>query len=117
MDTVIVVDLIKGSTPVLWPRLESDTEIITTGSTKPLEDAFRISQVQMVRWVAELTGLSVMDSYQFVSQTSLAPIANVVDTNYTVVAKIRKDQLPGANPMNGIHARLREMGRAYLATR
>lgn len=117
MDTVMVIDLIKGTTPVLWPRLESDTEIITTGSTKPLEDAFRISQVQMVRWVAELTGLSVMDSYQFVSQTSLAPIANVVDTNYTVVAKIRKDQLPGVNPMNGVHARLREIGRAYLATR
>ncbi len=117
MDTVMVVDLIKGTTPVLWPRLESDNEIITTGSTKPLEDAFRISQVQMVKWVAELTGLSMMDSYQFVSQTSLAPIANVVDTNYTVVAKIRKDQLPGANPMNGMHARLKEIGQAYLATR
>jgi acetamidase/formamidase len=117
MDTVMVVDLIKGTSPVLWPRIESDTEIITTGSTKPLEDAFRISQVQMVHWVAELTGLSIMDSYQFVSQTSLAPIANVVDTNYTVVAKIRKDQLPGVNPMDGIHARLSEMGRAYLATR
>jgi acetamidase/formamidase len=117
MDTVMVIDLIKGTTPVLWPRIESDTEIITTGSTKPLEDAFRISQVQMVHWVVELTGLSVMDSYQFVSQTSLAPIANVVDTNYTVVAKIRKDHLPGVNPMNGIHSRLSEIGRAYLATR
>jgi acetamidase/formamidase len=117
MDTVMVIDLIKGTTPVLWPRLESDTEIITTGSTKPLEDAFRISQVQMVRWVAELTGLSVMDSYQFVSQTSLAPIANVVDTNYTVVAKIRKNLLPGVTPMNGVHSRLKEVGLAYLATR
>jgi acetamidase/formamidase len=117
MDTVMVIDLIKGTSPVMWPRLESDTEIITTGSTKPLEDAFRISQVQMVRWVAELTGLSEMDSYQFVSQTSLAPIANVVDTNYTVVAKIRKDQLPGVNPMYGMHSRLKEIGLAYLATR
>lgn len=117
MDTVMVIDLIKGVPAVLWPRLESDTEIMTTGSTKPLEDAFRISQAQMVHWVAELTGLSVMDSYQFVSQTSLAPIANVVDTNYTVVAKVRKDLLPGIDPMGGIHRRLKEMGQAYLATR
>jgi acetamidase/formamidase len=117
MDTVMVIDLIKGVPPVLWPRLESDTEIMTTGSTKPLEDAFRISQVQMVHWVAALTGLSVMDAYQFVSQTSLAPIANVVDTNYTVVAKVRKDQLPGITPMDGIHHRLKEMGQAYLSTR
>lgn len=117
MDTVMVIDLIKGVPPILWPRLESDTEIMTTGSTKPLEDAFRISQVQMVHWIAELTGLSVMDSYQFVSQTSLAPIANVVDTNYTVVAKVRKDLLPGITPMDGIHHRLRQMGQAYLTTR
>ena len=102
MDTVMVIDLIKGAPPVPWPRLESDHQIMTTGSTKPLEDAFRISQVQMVHWVSELTGLSVMDAYQFVSQTSLAPIANVVDTNYTVVAKVRKDLLPGISVMGGI---------------
>lgn len=117
MDTVIVIDLLKGTTPVLWPRLESDNEIMTTGSTRPLEDAFRISQVQMVHWVAELTGLSVMDSYQFVSQTSRAPIANVVDTNYTVVAKVEKALLPGVRAMDGVHQRLSEMGQAYLAVR
>lgn len=117
MDTVVVVDLIKGATPVAWPRLESDAEIMTTGSTKPLEDAFRISQVQMVHWVSELTGLSVMDSYQFVSQTSRAPIANVVDTNYTVVTKVHKDLLPGIRPMDAVHARLKETGQAYLASR
>ena len=117
MDTVIVVDVIKNVDPVLWPRLESDTAIFTTGSTKPLEDAFRISQAQMVHWVAELTGLSVMDAYQFVSQAVEAPIANVVDTNYTVVAKLRKDYLPAVTPMNGVHARLKAIGEAYLATR
>ena len=44
MDTVLIIDLVKGvSTP--WPRLESDEFLMTTGSTKPLEDAFRIAQV------------------------------------------------------------------------
>lgn len=117
MDTVVVVELIKNTSPVLWPRIESDTEIITTGSTKPLEDAFRISHVQLVHWVSELTGLSTMDSYQFVSQAATTPVANVVDTNYTVTAKIKKDYLPGINPFNGVHARLKEIGQAYLATR
>jgi len=117
MDTVVVIDLIKNVAPVAWPRIESDDEIITTGSTRPLEDAFRISQVQMVQWVAELTGLSTMDSYQFVSQAVQAPIANVVDTNYTVVAKIQKRYLPGVEVMGGVHQRLKAIGRAYLATR
>ena len=117
MDTVIVIELLKNVPPVLWPRLESDSEIMTTGSTKPLEDAFRISQVQMVHWVAELTGLSMMDAYQYVSQVVQSPIANVVDTNYTVVAKIRKEYLPDVSAMHGVHQRLKAIGRAYLVTR
>ena len=117
MDTVLVVDVIKGVGPVAWPRLESDTEFITTGSTKPLEDAFRISHAQMVHWVVELTGLSMMDAYQFVSQAALSPVANVVDTNYTMVAKIAKAHLPGAEAMGGVHARLKAIGEAYLAAR
>ena len=117
MDTVMVIELIKNMPPVLWPRLESDFEIMTTGSTKPLEDAFRISQAQMVHWVAELTGLSAMDSYQYVSQAVQSPIANVVDTNYTVVAKISKAYLPDVNPMDGVHQRLKAIGQVYLASR
>lgn len=117
MDTVMVVDVLKNVTPVAWPRIESDDAIMTTGSTKPLEDAFRISQVQMVHWVAELTGLSMMDSYQFVSQAVQSPVANVVDTNYTMVAKLNKAYLPGIVTMNGVHQRLRAIGQSYLAAR
>ena len=102
----MIVDLIKGvSTP--WPRLESDTHLMTTGSTRPLEDAFRISHQQLVHWVAELTGQSELDAYQLVSQTALSPVANVVDTNYTMVAKIPKSVLGDVTAMNGTHARLR----------
>jgi acetamidase/formamidase len=53
MNTVFVVDLLKGwNTP--WPRLENDDFLMTTGSAKPLEDAFRIAHTEMVRWLAEL---------------------------------------------------------------
>jgi acetamidase/formamidase len=110
MDTVLVLDLLKGvSTP--WPRLEDDGYLMTTGSARPLEDAFRIAHTELVRWVQELTGLSAMDAYQLVSQTALTPIANVVDTNYTVVAKIAKAHLPGVTAMGGTHARLRRTPR------
>jgi acetamidase/formamidase len=116
MDSVLVIDLIKGGPRTAWPRLENDRDIMTTGSTRPLEDAFRISQVEMVHWVSELTGLSMMDAYQFVTQAVESPIANVVDTNYTVVAKMKKAYIPGCNPMGGIHERLKQLGAAYLAS-
>jgi acetamidase/formamidase len=114
MNTVLVVDLIKGvRTP--WPRLESDTHIMSTGSARPLEDAFRIAQADMVQWLSELTGLSAMDAYQFVSQSVEAPLANVVDTNYTSVAKLRKDWLPArATVVRGSHERLRDIAAIYL---
>jgi acetamidase/formamidase len=111
MDTVVVVDLVPAS-PTPWPRIENDDVIMTTGSARPLEDAFRIAHQQMVLWVAELTGQSVLDSYQLVSQTALTPVANVVDTNYTVVAKVPKSVLAGASPMGGTHARLRRLATA-----
>ena len=107
MDTVLVLDLIKGAPLTPWPRLENDEFIMTTGSARPLEDAFRIAHSELVRWVGELTGLSSMDAYQLVSQTALTPVANVVDTNYTVVAKMAKTYLKGATVMSGMHGRLR----------
>jgi amidase len=110
MDTVLVVDLLKGGPATPWPRLEDDTCIMTTGSSRPLEDAFRIAHTELVRWVQELTGLSPMDAYQLVSQTALTPIANVVDTNYTVVAKMAKSHLPGVSVMGDSHRRLRGLG-------
>jgi len=101
-----VVDLVKG-VPTPWPKLEDDRYVMTTGSTKPLEDAFRISHQQMVRWVAGMTGLSELDAYQLVSQVALSPVANVVDTVYTMVCKVPRSVLAGASAMNGTHQRLR----------
>ncbi|MET9479510.1 acetamidase/formamidase family protein [Streptomyces sp. NPDC006638] len=107
MNTVVIVELLKGvSTP--WPRIESDTHLISTGSARPLEDAFRISQLDLVRWLARDYGLSELDAYQLVTQAGEAPLANVCDTNYTCVAKIRKEWLPAGDPHRGLHRHLRE---------
>jgi acetamidase/formamidase len=105
MDSVIRVDLIKGEeTP--WPRLESDDFLMTTGSAKPLEDAFRIAHTEMVRWLAQLLGISEMDSYQLVSQIALSPVANVCDTVYTMVCKVPKSMLGDLSAYSGKHAEL-----------
>jgi acetamidase/formamidase len=116
MDTVVIVDLIKGHAPA-WPRIESDTHLMTAGSVRPLEDAFRIAQAEIVGWVASDFGLEVLDAYQLVSQAVEAPIANVVDTNYTSVAKMAKRYLPPIDVYGGCHRRLGEMAAAYRAER
>ncbi|HEX9066030.1 MAG TPA: acetamidase/formamidase family protein [Streptosporangiaceae bacterium] len=112
MNTVLIVDLIKG-VPCPWPRLEDNGHIMTAGSARPLEDAFRIAQTELVGWLAAEYKMDPMDAYQLVSQAVLAPLANVVDVNYTSVAKMPKRYLPGDAVMGGAHARLTELARQY----
>jgi acetamidase/formamidase len=108
MNVTLVVDLIKGGGPA-WPRIETDDHLIVVGSSRPLEDAWRASQVGMVSWLSELYGLDRMDAYQLLSQTSLAPLANVVDANYSALAKVPKALLPPADAYGGMHRRLRAL--------
>jgi len=116
MDTVVIVDLIKGVTTP-WPRLENDTHLMSTGSGRPLEDAFRISQVDLIDFLGAEFRMDRLDAYQLLTQASETPLANVVDPNYTVVSKLRKDYLPEGDVYRGTHTRLRELGQAYLSER
>jgi acetamidase/formamidase len=115
MNTVVAVELIKGvATP--WPRLEDDLHLMSTGSARPLEDAYRISQHDLVTWTSELTGLDTLDAYQLVSQAGQAPVGNVCDTNYTMVAKLPKAYLgEAAGVYESAHARLRALGSQYTS--
>ena len=107
MNVTLIVDLVKGGGPA-WPRIESDTHLMVVGSSRPLEDAWRISQVEMTGWLQGLLGLDKMDAYQLLSQISEAPLANVVDVNYSAVAKVPKALLPRRDVYDGLHARLRD---------
>ena len=112
MNTVLAVDLIKGR-QCAWPRLESDSHIMTAGSARPLEDAFRIAQLDLVQWLGTDYGLDPLDAYQLITQAVESPLANVCDPNYTSVAKMRKQYLPPAPAMDGAHTRLSELAATY----
>ena len=116
MDTVIAIDLVKGR-PTPWPRLESDTHVMSTGSSRPLEDAFRIAHADMIAWMGEEYGIEALDAYQLLTQVSESPVANVVDPNYTFVTKVAKTYLPAVETYAGTHAKLQEIGAAYLRGR
>jgi len=112
MDTVIAIDLVKGrATP--WPRLENDSHVMSAGSARPLEDAFRIAHVDMVTWLSEEYGFETLDAYQLLTQVSESPVANVCDPNYTFVTKVAKRYLPRGDAYGGMHGRLNEVAEAY----
>jgi acetamidase/formamidase len=112
MDTVIAIDLIKGR-PTPWPRLENDSHLMSAGSARPLEDAFRIAHVDMVTWLSEEYGFETLDAYQLLTQVSESPVANVCDPNYTFVTKVAKRYLPRCDAYGEMHGRLNEVAETY----
>ena len=102
LNVKLKIDLIKGKT-IAWPRIENDDYIMTTGSYRPLEDAFRIAYKELVLWLVDEYGFEMMDAYQLCSQAGEADVVQVVDPNYTVVAKIAKKYLPAVKPLKGMH--------------
>jgi len=100
------IDLIKGKS-IAWPRIENDDTIMTVGSYRPLEDAFRIAYKELVLWLVDEFGFDMMDAYQLCSQVGEVDVVQVVDPNYTVVAKMPKKYLPPIKPFGGMHDQMK----------
>jgi amidase len=93
MDVVLEIDVVKGKT-IDWPRLEDEHYIMVAGSARPLMDAFRIAHVELIEWLESDWGFDRWDAYMLLGQLAESSIANVVDPQYTIVAKFPKKYLP-----------------------
>jgi amidase len=93
MDVEFTVALVKKKT-IGWPRLENETHIMVLGSARPLLQAFQHATSEMQRWLMADYGFSERGASTFMGQAMEYEVANVVDPNFTVVAKLRKGMLP-----------------------
>ncbi|MBI1874431.1 MAG: acetamidase/formamidase family protein [Acidobacteria bacterium] len=93
MDVEFTVDLIKKK-PIGWPRLENDTYVMVLGSARPLLEAFQHATTEMQKWLMADYGFTERGAQTFMGQALEYEIANVVDPNFTVVAKVKKALLP-----------------------
>ncbi len=89
MDVEFTVDLVKKKT-IAWPRLENATYIMVLGSARPLIEAFQHATTELQRWLMADYGFTERGAQTFLGQAAEYEIANVVDPNYTVVAKVPK---------------------------
>jgi amidase len=86
------VELEKGKT-IAWPRIESDTELMAVGSARPMEDAARIAWMELIRWLAADYGFAPLEAYQLLTQAGRMRVGNMVDPQYSMVAKLEKRYL------------------------
>lgn len=85
---------LKKNSPIDWPRIESPTEIMTVGSARPMEDAAKIAYKELVLWLENTYGYDRWDAYQLVTQAGKLYVGNMVDTYYSLVAKLDRHFLP-----------------------
>jgi acetamidase/formamidase len=93
MKVRLQVDVIKHK-KIEWPRFENANYIMAVGIYRPLDDSLRIAFTQLVHWMHEGYGFSEMDAYELLSKVAEIHLDQMVDPNYTVVAKINKKFLP-----------------------
>jgi acetamidase/formamidase len=84
---------LKKSAPLAWPRIVSSTELMTVGSARPMEDAAKIAYKQLILWLEGEYGFDRWDAYQLVTQAGKLYVGNMVDTYYSLVAKIDRSFL------------------------
>jgi len=94
MDVEFSVQLVKQKT-IGWPRIESATHLMVLGSARPLLQALQHAVSEMQRWLMADYGMSERGAQILMGQALEIEVANVVDPNFTAVAKVRKDLLPG----------------------
>src|SRR5690625_3363911 len=72
-----------------WPRIESPNELMVVGSARPMEDAARVAYAELTNWMVEL-GWERLEAYQALTQIGQLSVGNMVNTYYSLVAKINK---------------------------
>jgi amidase len=80
--------------PIAWPRIESTTELMTVGSARPMEDAARIAWTELIGWLVADYGFDRLEAYQLLTHAGRMRIGNMVDPQYSLVAKLDKRFLP-----------------------
>jgi acetamidase/formamidase len=92
-EVTLGIEVIKNKA-MDWPRLMDATHIMTVGNTRPLMDCVRLAIVDLVKWLVADFGYDKWEAFQAVSQVATMRIGNVVDPQYTVIAKFPRKYLP-----------------------
>ena len=82
IDTVLAFGGFEGAAPLAKASRNPRETVRQAYIARPLEDAFRTAQHDIVTWVAQLCDLDPIGACQRVSQAVESPLANVCDPNY-----------------------------------
>jgi acetamidase/formamidase len=89
LDVEFSVELVKKK-KINWPRLENSEYIMVLGSSRALNEALQHATTELMRWLTESYGFDERGASLLMGQAMEYEISNVVDPEFTIVAKMRK---------------------------
>jgi len=89
MDVEFTVDLVRGKS-TQGPRFENDEYIMASGIAGSLQDALQMATSELARWLEKDYSLSANESNVVLGTSIRYEIAEVVDPQLHVVAKVSK---------------------------
>jgi len=95
LDVEFSVDLLKGK-KINWPRLENQDYIMVLGSSRALNEALQHATTELLRWLTESYGFNERGASLLMGQAMEYEISNIVDPEFTIVAKMPKKYLGAA---------------------
>lgn len=97
--SVVRPSTVVGEFPQGWPRIETEDYVMTVGSASSLGAALQNATLELHHWLDDDFGLSEKTVSIFLGQAMEYEIAKVAEPSYTVVAKVRRADLP--KPVSG----------------
>jgi acetamidase/formamidase len=92
LDVEFSVELIKRK-EIKWPRLENQDSIMVLGSSRALTEALQHATTELMRWLIESYGFDERGASLLLGQGMEYNVSNVVDPEFTVVARMPKRYL------------------------
>lgn len=92
MDIEFAVDVVAGHAPPN-PRMENTEYLMASGIAGSLDDAFRAATTNLARWLETTYGLNANEVSSVLGTSIVYDIAEVVDPQPHVVAKVPKSVL------------------------
>jgi amidase len=92
LDVQVTVNLVQNKA-LGQTRLENPDFVMIMGTGVTVDAAMRSATTEMSRWLADVYDLTPQDIAAFLGTAMQYEIAEVVDSEYDVVAKVRKDAL------------------------
>ncbi len=104
LDVEFSVDLIKHK-KINWPRLQNDEYIMVLGSSRAINEALQHATTELMRWLMEDYGFDERGASLLMGQAMSYDISNVVDPEFTIVAKMSEKYFTLA--LNGLELKMK----------